>query len=114
MANAIKFRSKRNPTVYIAATPATNGWIVSIKDNGLGIPKEQSERIFKMFQRLHTKDEYPGNGIGLAIAKKIVERHNGQIWVESELGKGSTFFFIIPNARLGALCPNRSNPNSIL
>ncbi|MDP4192482.1 MAG: ATP-binding protein [Bacteroidota bacterium] len=94
--NAIKFHSDKSPEVDICAEKNNKKWIISIKDNGIGIDTNSYERIFHIFQRLHEKEKYPGTGIGLAICKKIVEHHGGKIWLESELGKGTTFYFSLP------------------
>jgi light-regulated signal transduction histidine kinase (bacteriophytochrome) len=93
--NAIKYQPPGVPRVHIsAATDGPNGWTFSVQDNGLGIDSQYFERIFGMFQRLHKRDEFSGTGVGLAICKKIVERHGGSLRVESELGVGSTFSFV--------------------
>jgi light-regulated signal transduction histidine kinase (bacteriophytochrome) len=97
ISNAIKFHGKESPQVRVSARPDNQCWVFSIRDNGIGIDPKDFERIFIIFQRLHAKDEYDGTGIGLAICKKIIEHHSGKIWVESEVGKGSTFYFSIPN-----------------
>jgi signal transduction histidine kinase len=94
--NALKFRSKEPPVVSIEAEAKENEWIFSVRDNGIGIASEDAANIFAVFQRLHSRSEYPGNGIGLAICKKIVERYGGKIWVESQPGSGSTFKFTLP------------------
>ncbi|NTU43621.1 MAG: PAS domain S-box protein [Nitrospirales bacterium] len=117
ISNAIKFRGHASPVIHVSAIPipefltkgqqvppeirqhlqeAGRGWVFSLRDNGIGIEPQYSHQIFEIFQRLHTQEEYPGTGIGLAVCKKVVERHGGKIWVESEKGKGTTFSFSLP------------------
>ena len=95
--NAIKFRSKEEvPAIQVSAEKQDARWLFTVADNGIGISPEYGDRIFVIFQRLHTREEYSGNGVGLAICKKIIEHHGGKIWVESEPGCGATFHFTLP------------------
>ncbi len=97
--NAIKFCRDTQPRIHVSARHEGDGWVFSVNDNGIGIKRDFFDRIFVMFQRLHTQAEYPGTGIGLAVCKKIIERHGGNIWLESEVGKGTTFYFKIPEKK---------------
>ena len=101
IANALKFHSERPPQIHIGARAEEGSWVVRVQDNGIGIDPQYFERIFQLFQRLHTRKNYPGTGIGLAICKKIVQRHGGKIWVESQPDQGTTFFFSIPETATG-------------
>jgi light-regulated signal transduction histidine kinase (bacteriophytochrome) len=94
--NALKFCKAERPVVRIAAERQGSEWRFSVADNGIGIEAQYRDRIFMIFQRLHQQAEYPGTGIGLAVVKRIVERNGGRIWLESEPGQGTTFFFTLP------------------
>ncbi|AKB27682.1 sensory transduction histidine kinase [Methanosarcina siciliae T4/M] len=95
ISNAIKFRSKETPKIHVSAENEGDKWRFSVQDNGIGIDPKYAEKIFELFKRLHKREDYPGTGIGLSICKKIIERHGGDIWVESEPGRGSTFYFTL-------------------
>ncbi len=94
--NALKFHGEESPRIHVSARREGNEWLFSVRDNGIGIDPAQAKRVFELFRRLHTQDEYEGTGIGLALCQKIVERHGGRIWVESQPGQGSTFYFTLP------------------
>ena len=96
ISNALKYRSDRLPRIEVSAKDQGDSWLFSVRDNGIGIPKEFQVQIFGLFKRLHAKKHYPGTGIGLAICQKVVESYDGRIWVESEVGQGSTFYFTLP------------------
>ena len=95
ISNSIKFH-KTTPKIHISARETPEEWILVVSDEGIGIDPKHQEQIFDVFKRLHTRNEYPGTGIGLSICKRVVDRHNGKIWVESELGQGSSFYFTLP------------------
>jgi signal transduction histidine kinase len=95
--NAIKFCGDGVvPEIHISAESRQEAWQFAIRDNGIGIPEKYHNKLFILFERLHSRDTYPGTGLGLALCKKVIERHGGRIWVESEFGKGSTFYFTLP------------------
>ncbi len=102
LSNALKFRNGRPPTVHVGARRDGDRWVISVADDGIGIPPEFHERVLGVFQRLHTQAEYPGTGIGLAICQRVVERHGGALWIESTPGEGSTFHVALPAAEVTA------------
>jgi signal transduction histidine kinase len=104
VSNGIKFNKSEPPKIHVSANKAGHEWVFSVKDNGIGIDNRYIERVFAIFERLHKRSEYEGTGMGLAITKKIVERHGGRIWIESKLGSGSIIYFTIPNDKI----PNES------
>ncbi len=114
--NGIKFKGDATPRIQIAAQLQSSDWLISVQDNGIGIKPQYAERIFQIFQRLHSRSEYPGTGIGLTICRKIVEEHGGRIWVTSEPGQGSTFHFTLPVSPVpvnnSELTSNRSLPGA--
>jgi PAS domain S-box-containing protein len=96
--NGIKFQKRQHlPHIHVSAHPRNGGWCFSVRDNGIGIDPKYKDKVFLVFQRLHTRNEYPGTGIGLALCKRVINRHGGQIWFDSCPGEGTTFFFTIPN-----------------
>src|SRR5438477_2555532 len=95
--NAMRYRSAESPRIAVAASDGGSEWIFSVKDNGIGIDPQYKEQIFGIFKRLHSTAAYPGTGMGLAICQRIIDRIGGRIWVESDLGIGSTFFFTVPH-----------------
>ncbi|MCW3987362.1 MAG: ATP-binding protein, partial [Candidatus Bathyarchaeota archaeon] len=110
--NGVKFRSEKPPHIHVSAMKKGSEWVFSVRDNGMGIDPQYHERIFEVFQRLHTGEEYSGTGIGLAICKKVVERHGGRMWVESQPGEGSTFYFTLQAPRVdGVGSKNEDVPN---
>ncbi len=96
ISNALKFCGDRPPNVHVSAKREAGDWVFSVADQGIGIDPEHYDRIFQLFQRLNPRGEYPGTGLGLAICKTIVNRHGGRIWVESQSGRGTIFFFTLP------------------
>jgi light-regulated signal transduction histidine kinase (bacteriophytochrome) len=102
ISNALKFRGPERPHIVITGEETAGDWLFTVRDNGIGIAMEHAERIFQIFQRLHTRREYPGTGVGLAICRRIVSRHGGRIWIESTPGGGSAFHFSLPKEKTRA------------
>ena len=98
--NGLKYCRDRNPVIHLSVSRNECDWLFSIADNGIGIEATHHDRIFEVFKRLHNQNEYPGTGIGLAVCRRVVERHGGTIWIESVPGQGSTFYFTIPEPML--------------
>lgn len=94
--NGIKYNTSKPPRISISCERQERDWLLAVTDNGIGIDPKHHERIFDMFKRLHTYSQIPGTGIGLALCRRIVERHGGRIWIESRPGEGSTFYFTLP------------------
>src|SRR6185503_17534255 len=94
--NAVKFRSNQRLIINIRCKPEEENYVISVKDNGIGIAADYFVRIFEVFRKLHSQTEYPGTGVGLAICKRVVENHGGRIWLNSKEGKGTTFYFSLP------------------
>ena len=102
LGNGLKYRSADSPRVHVSAACKDGEWTIAVRDNGIGIAAQHQERIFEMFQRLHNQQQYPGTGIGLAVCRRVIHRHGGKIWVESEPGQGSAFCFTLRDATQSA------------
>jgi chemotaxis family two-component system sensor kinase Cph1 len=95
--NGIKYHGPESPRIHISAGKRDGEWVFSVRDNGIGIAEKHWERVFDIFHRLHTQQQYPGTGIGLAVCRRVIHRHGGRIWIESEPGRGSTVYFTLPD-----------------